>query len=56
MTRKYNSARGQPNQLTGNEGTGVTACWSKYMSLAEASAFAYAFKLGMQIAIETLTE
>ena len=29
-------------------------CWSEYMSLAEASIFEYAFKLGMQIAIETL--
>ena len=31
-------------------------CWSEYMSLAEASIFEYAFKLGMQIAIEALTE
>ena len=31
-------------------------CWSEYMSLAEASIFEYAFKLGMQIAIETLTD
>ena len=31
-------------------------CWSEYMSLAEAAIFGYAFKLGMQIAIETLTE
>ena len=31
-------------------------CWSEYMSLAEASIFEYAFKLGMQIAIETITE
>ncbi len=30
-------------------------CWSEYMSLA-AAIFEYAFKLGMQIAIETLTE
>ena len=29
-------------------------CWSEYMSLAEAAIFEYAFKLGMQIAIETL--
>ena len=28
-------------------------CWSEYISLAEASIFEYAFKLGMQIAIET---
>ena len=31
-------------------------CWSEYMSLGEAAIFKYAFKLGMQIAIETLTE
>ena len=31
-------------------------CWTEYMSLAEAAIFEYAFKLGMQIAIETLTE
>lgn len=29
-------------------------CWSKYASLAEAAIFEYAFRLGMQIAIETL--
>ena len=31
-------------------------CWSEYMSFAEAAIFEYAFKLGMQIAIETLTD
>jgi hypothetical protein len=31
-------------------------CWDEYISLAEAAIFEYAFKLGMQIAIETLTE
>ena len=31
-------------------------CWSEYMSLAEAAIFEYALKLGMKIAIETLTE
>ena len=31
-------------------------CWGEYMSLAEASIFEHAFKLGMQIAIETLTD
>ena len=29
-------------------------CWNEYVSLAEAAIFEYAFKLGMQIAIETL--
>ena len=31
-------------------------CWSKYESYAEEAIFAYAFKLGTQIATETLTE
>ena len=31
-------------------------CWSEYASLSEAAIFEYAFKLGMQIAIETLTK
>ena len=30
-------------------------CQSEYMSLAEAAIFEYAFKLGMQIAIKTLS-
>ena len=30
-------------------------CWNEYVSLAEAAIFEYAFKLGMAIAIETLT-
>ena len=31
-------------------------CWSEYASYAEEIIFTCAFKLGMQIAIETLTE
>ena len=31
-------------------------CWSEYASYAEEAIFTYAFKLGMQIAIETLTK
>ena len=31
-------------------------CWDEYVTLSEAAIFEYAFKLGMQIAIETLTE
>ena len=30
-------------------------CWSEYSSLSDADLFEYAFKLGMRIAIETLT-
>ena len=31
-------------------------CWSEYASYDEEAIFTYAFNLGMQIAIETLTE
>ena len=31
-------------------------CWGEYARLAEKSIFIYAFKLGMQLAIEVLTE
>ena len=31
-------------------------CWDEYVSLDEAAIFEYAFKLGMQIAIGTLTK
>ena len=31
-------------------------CWDEYVTLSETAIFEYAFKLGMQIAIETLTE
>ena len=31
-------------------------CWDEYVTLSEVAIFEYAFKLGMQIAIETLTE
>ena len=33
----------------------IDDCWSEYISLSEAAIFTYAFKLGMQIAIETIT-
>ena len=31
-------------------------CWSEYASFAEEAIFTYAFKLGMQFAVETLTD
>ena len=31
-------------------------CWGEYMSLAEAAIFEYAFKLGMQIAIQSFCD
>ena len=31
-------------------------CWDEYVSLAEAAIFEYAFKLGMNIAIESLSD
>ena len=30
-------------------------CWNEYVSLSETAIFGYAFKLGMQIAIEALS-
>ena len=33
-----------------------TDCWGEYEGLVEEAIFAYAFKLGMRMAIETLTE
>ncbi|MBO5906934.1 MAG: hypothetical protein J6Q85_02115 [Clostridia bacterium] len=46
----------EPAQATGNDYATVERNWSEYASLAEEAIFAYAFKLGMRIAIETLTE
>jgi hypothetical protein len=31
-------------------------CWTEYASLSEEAVFAYAFKLGVQLMIETLTK
>ena len=31
-------------------------CWNEYISLSDEALFEYAFKLGMQIAIEVLSE
>ena len=31
-------------------------CWDEYVALSEAAIFEYGFKLGMQIAIEVLSE
>ena len=43
-------------QATDNDYATVARSWSEYMSFGEAAIFEYAFKLGMQIAIEALTE
>ena len=40
-------------QAIGNDYATVANCWSEYMNFAEAAIFEYAFKLGMQIAIES---
>ena len=54
--REQRIGRAEPAQAIGNDYATVEKCWSEYMSLSEAAIFEYAFKLGMQIAIETLTE
>ena len=43
-------------QATDNDYATVARGWDEYVSLAEAAIFEYAFKLGMQMAIETLIE
>jgi hypothetical protein len=53
---KQRVGRAELAQAIGNDYATVEKGWSEYMSLAEAAIFEYAFKLGMQIAIETLTE
>ena len=53
---KQRVGRAEPAQAIGNDYATVEKSWSEYMSLAEAAIFEYAFKLGMQIAIETLSE
>jgi len=53
---KQRGGRAEQAQVMGDDYATVEKSWSEYMSLAEASIFEYAFKLGMQIAIETLTD
>ena len=44
-------------QAIGNDYATVEKSWSEYMSLAEEAIFTYAFRLGMQIALDgILTE
>jgi hypothetical protein len=51
---KQRVGRAEQAQATGNDYATVEKGWSEYMSLAEAAIFEYAFKLGMNIAIESL--
>ena len=53
---KATSWQSRAAQATGNDYATVEKGWIEYMSLAEAAIFEYGFKLGMRIAIETLTE
>ena len=53
---KQRVGRAEPAQAIGNDYAMVEKSWSEYASLSEAEIFSYAFKLGMRIAIETLTK
>ena len=53
---KQRVVRAELAQAIGNDYATVEKSWSEHMSLDEAAIFEYAFKLGMQIAIETLTD
>ena len=53
---KQGVGRAEQAQATDNGYATVARGWDEYISFAEASIFEYAFKLGMQIAIETLTD
>ena len=53
---KQRVGRAEQAQAIDNNYATVERSRSEYMSLAEAGIFEYAFKLGMQIAIETLAE
>ena len=52
---KQRVGRAEQAQVIGDDYATVENCWGEYMSNAEAAIFEYAFKLGMQIAIETLS-
>ena len=47
--------RAEQAQVIGDDYATVEKSWDEYVSLGEAAIFEYAFKLGMQIAIETLS-
>ena len=53
---KQRVVRAELAQAIDNDYATVEKSWDEYVSLAEAAIFEYAFKLGMQIAIETLTK
>ena len=53
---KQRVGRAEPAQAIGNDYATVERSWSEYASLGECAIFCYAFKLGMRIAIETLTK
>ena len=53
---KATSCQSRAAQATDNYYATVERSWSEYSSLSEAEIFSYAFKLGMRIAIETLTK
>ena len=51
---KQRVVRAELAQAIDNDYATVEISWSEYMGLAEAAIFEYAFKLGINIAIESL--
>jgi len=53
---KQRVGRAEPAQAIGNDYATVERSWSEYASLAEEAIFAYAFELGANLMLETLSE
>ena len=53
---KQRIGRAEQVQAIGNDYATVERSWSEYASLAEEAIFAYAFKLGANLMLETLTK
>ena len=52
--REQGVGRAEPAQATDNDYATVERSWNEYTSLAEASIFEYAFKLGAKLMLETI--
>ena len=53
---KQRVGRAEQAQAIGNDYATVEKSWNEYASLAEEAIFAYAFKLGGRLMLETLSE
>ena len=53
---KQRVGRAEQAQVIGDDYATVEKSWDEYVSLAEAAIFEYAFKLGMQITIQSFCD